>query len=231
MAEEKEQVSAEEEAPEVSVRDRRRVTAEGEVRDAEESGEPESTPEEAAEVPSEEGTEEPSEEPSEPRLPTLNDFFRIMLMELRTRAWPYLVRSVESGTFSAEDQTQIRFARDLFSSLLERLQAAPDLSAEEKEELKHWEAAEQEGGGFYDVARLMLMELHARAWQSLGLMPHPLTNLITTDLAQARQAIDAFTEVLNQLEESKALSEAEIREFRRLKSDLQTNYVQRAGLA
>jgi hypothetical protein len=231
MAEEKEQSQAEEAAPEVTVRDRRRVTPEGEIRDLSEVR-PEVPPEAGpgAEESGQVGAEQPAPEAEkpEPRLPTLYDFFRLMLMELRAQAWPYLARSAEGGALSAEDQAQIRFGRELHTLLLNRLEAAPDLSAEEKEELQRLRSAE--GGGYPDVARLMLMELHARAWQSLGLMPHPLTNLITTDLAQARQAIDTYGEILNQVEAHGVLPPAELREYRRLKNDLQMNYVQRAGL-
>jgi hypothetical protein len=222
MAEEKKPVPEEETPPEVTVRDRRRVTPEGEIRDSEPQAEA---------GPADEGrSPEPPPEAAktEAHVPTLSDFLRIMLLELRAQAWPLLARSAESGTLSPEDQAQARFGKELYGFLLERLQAAPDLSAEEKEELQRWQAAE--GGNFYGVARLMLMELHSRAWQSLGLIPNPQTHLITTDLSQARQAIDTYSEILNRLEASRALSDAEFREFRRLKNDLQMNYVQRVGL-
>lgn len=227
MAEQKEHVSKEETPPEVTVRDRRRVTPEGAIRDPE----PAASQPQAESSPGAEGRgpePPPAAEKPESRQPTLSDFLRIMLLELRAQAWPLLARSAENGTLSPEDQAQVRFGKELYGFLLERLQTAPDLSSEEKEELQRWSATE--GGNFYGVARLMLLELHARAWQSLGLIPDPQTNLITTDLSQARQAIDTYSEILNRLEASGALSDVDLREFRRLKNDLQMNYVQRAGL-
>lgn len=228
MAAEKEPNSTEETIPEVTVRDRRRVTPEGEIRDADPvASQPEANP--SSEAPGRrESQPSPEAAKPEPRPPSLSDFLRLMLMELRAQAWPFLVRSAEAGTLSPEDQAQTRFGKDLYGFLLELLQTAPDLSAEEKEELQHWQKAED--GSFYGVARWMLIELHNRAWQSLGLIPNPRTNLITTDLPQARRAIDTYSEILNRLEASGDLSESERREFRRLKNDLQMNYVQRVGL-
>jgi len=81
----------------------------------------------------------------------------------------------------------------------------------------------------YTLAKIMLMEFQARAWQYLGLIPNPVTNVVSSDLSQARFAIDMFAVVAEKLAEVGQLTNEEQRELQRVLSDLRINYVQRAG--
>ncbi len=90
--------------------------------------------------------------------------------------------------------------------------------------------AEDAGQMTFDVPSLlgyMLGLLGSAAWQWMGVVVHPATAGVDTDLAQARLAIDTFEAVASKL--MPHLDETGQREVRGALTDLRMNYVERSS--
>lgn len=79
----------------------------------------------------------------------------------------------------------------------------------------------------YEFLTIMTDQLAGLAWSKLGLQPDPITGTITTDLGQAKVAIDAVSALLGLVEPQ--LDEEDKRRIANLKTDLRMNYVQKVG--
>lgn len=218
MSEEKDQVPEEE--PEIKVRDRRRVTPEGEIREVGAESPPKEAP---AEKTATEKTEEKPERPS-----PLYSLAQFMLMQWRMQAWAALKKGASGQPTSLAEEAEFKFALDILELVVNRLLAEGGVSETEKEHLRSLKGTPADS--YYELAKALLVSLPGLAWQGMGLVPDPLTNLLVTDLSQARAAIDLFSAILDKLEASGQLSDQERREFRGVKSNLQVNFVQRAGV-
>lgn len=84
------------------------------------------------------------------------------------------------------------------------------------------EAQAVEAVDVYGVLRYCIALLHSHAWQTMGLVPNPVTNQIERDLEQARVAIDCLGFLAEKLE-SKADAE-ERASLRGLLTDLRINF-------
>jgi len=221
MSDEKDRVPEEE--PEIKVRDRRRVTPEGEIRAVEEEAPPQETP--AEKTAAEEKSKETEEKPERPS--PLYSLAQFMLMQWRMQAWAAVKKGASGQPLSLAEEAEFKFATEVLDLLGDRLSAQGGLNETEKEGLRSLQ--ETPADSYYELAKALLVSLPGLAWQGMGLVPDPLTNLLVTNLSQARVAIDLFSAILDKLEASGQLSDQERREFRGVKSNLQVNFVQRAG--
>jgi hypothetical protein len=90
--------------------------------------------------------------------------------------------------------------------------------------------AEREGTpetlSVYQLIMVMVDQMSAVAWQKLGLQADPLTGRVSTDLEQARVAIDVTAGLAGFLEPE--LDDEDKRRIHGLVRDLKINYLQRA---
>jgi len=77
-----------------------------------------------------------------------------------------------------------------------------------------------------DLAAGLIGIFATHAWRAMGLVPHPVTGEIATDLPEAQLAIDAVHFLLGKVE--KDLPEMERRELQRRLNDLRMNFLERA---
>lgn len=73
---------------------------------------------------------------------------------------------------------------------------------------------------------VMAEQLAQVAWAKLGLQPDPITGTVSTDLAQAKVAVDAVADLCRPLEGT--LDAEDQRQLRNLVRDLQVNYVEKS---
>ena len=90
------------------------------------------------------------------------------------------------------------------------------------------------GGGVpstYDLIGYCINLLSSQAWQKMGLLADPQTGEARPDLAEAKVAIDAVSDLAARLESAPdALVPADLRrELRTLLNDLRLNYVSQRG--
>lgn len=135
-----------EEEPKVIVRDRRRVTMEGTLRQVEEPSTPQPPPPTAEaqqaqrrpplrEVPPPPRQPAPQEEKGEG--PDVYDLAKMMLMEFQYRALIHLGRMPDPETkLLAPDLEKARFAIDMVIAIADRLQASGQLNPKEQQEVR-----------------------------------------------------------------------------------------------
>ena len=78
----------------------------------------------------------------------------------------------------------------------------------------------------YQLIELFIMLLSEKAWRYIGLRVEPSTGKINKDLSKARVTIDCIISLVDKIEPS--LDSKEIESLRRLITDLQLNYAERA---
>jgi len=78
----------------------------------------------------------------------------------------------------------------------------------------------------YDILAILIEQLSAVAWQKLGLQHDPVTGTLSTDLVEAKVAIDVTANLVQQLESQ--LDEEDKRRVQSLVRDLRINYVQKS---
>lgn len=83
----------------------------------------------------------------------------------------------------------------------------------------------------YELIGYCINLLTQQSWQKLGLLADPQTGEATPDLAEAKVAIDAVTDLAGHLEKApeSVVPAAMRRELRTLLNDLRLNYVSRHG--
>ncbi|HHX39982.1 MAG TPA: DUF1844 domain-containing protein [Armatimonadetes bacterium] len=79
----------------------------------------------------------------------------------------------------------------------------------------------------YVLLSSMIGMLHGFAWQKMGFVADQKTGQVEEDLPQAKIAVDTVQYLAGKLEEK--LSEAEVRELRRVVMDLQMNYLRKSS--
>jgi len=80
-----------------------------------------------------------------------------------------------------------------------------------------------------DILRMSVQLLSDKAWVSIGLVPNPATGKVEQNLAEARRAIDAATDVIKHLEAD--ASPMEKRELQNLLQDLRVNFLRQSTAA
>jgi hypothetical protein len=83
-------------------------------------------------------------------------------------------------------------------------------------------AEEAEAVDVYGVLRYCIALLHTHAWQSMGLVPNPVTQKIERDMEQARVAIDCLNFLVERLDPN--VGPEERRSLRGLLTDLRINF-------
>lgn len=109
------------------------------------------------------------------------------------------------------------------------------LAEEEQEpDLEETDAGEFEGAGSWmpplDLPSILSMSfsmLSSLAWVRMGLLAEPVTGKIQRDLSEARQAIDAATDIARHLEP--LLQPGDRREVQRAVTDMKLNFVRQSG--
>lgn len=133
----------------------------------------------------------------------------------------------EGQVSSAENETPVS-ASQTVESVSDDASALYDDTADDLSDgIEGDGIADGEAPNVYMLLQYCVQLLAADSWQKMGLIANPQTGVVVTDLAQAKVAIDAVTDLVGRLESAPAdaVSDAERRELKNLLNNLRLNYV------